>query len=239
MTTIYIGVDPGVTGALAVLDEKGGVEKVLGMPIVRAVTGKGSRTDYDVPAIRDFFESWQKVAQLFVTVEKTVPMPGTFARRRPRKEDGPIEPTDPHDFIKSEDLQIPWCGLCHKDRGDRIHEPETSVGASIANYHRGGAYRGFLFMLIALRIPHQFEVPQAWQNVMLAGTTGKDTKVRSVLAAHSLFPAVTLRRTERSKGLDHNLSDALLICEFGRRMRTGALPANERATVPPALPLFR
>jgi hypothetical protein len=238
VTTIYIGVDPGVTGAFAVLDEKGGVEKVIGMPTVLARAGKGSRTDYDVPAIRDFFEGWQQVGQLFVTVEKTVPMPGTFARRRPPKGEW-VEPTEPHDFVRSEDLRIPWCALCHKDKGDRLHEAEMSVGASIANYHRGGSYRGFLFMLITMRIPHQFEVPQAWQNVMLAGTAGKDTKVRSVLAAHSLFPGVTLRRNERSKGLDHNLSDALLICEFGRRMRTGALEVPGRKKAEPPLPLFR
>ena len=238
MTTLYVGVDPGVTGALAVLDEKGGVEKVVGMPTVLARAGKGSRTDYDVPAIRDFFEGWQKVGQLFVTIEKTVPMPGTFARKRPAK-DGPVEPNDPHAFVRSEDLRTPWCALCRHDKGDRIHQEELGVGASIANYHRGGAYRGFLFMLITMRIPHQFEVPQAWQNVMLAGTAGKDTKVRSVLAAHSLFPGVTLRRNERSKGLDHNLSDALLICEFGRRMRTGALEVPGRKKAEPPLPLFR
>jgi len=215
VTTLYLGVDPGVTGAIAVLDELGAVEKVIGMPMVKAPSGKGSRTDYDVPAIRDFFEGWQKVGQLFVTVEKSVPMPGTFPRKKPKKEE--------------EGEEMP----------DDAGPPPMSVGASIANYHRGGAYRGFLFMLITMRIPHQFEVPQAWQNVMLAGTAGKDTKVRSVLAAHSLFPAVTLRRTERSKGLDHNLSDALLIAEFGRRMRTGALEVPGRRPPAPPLPLFR
>ena len=236
MTTLYLGVDPGVTGAIAVLDEKGGVEKVVGMPTVLARAGKGSRTDYDVPAIRDFFEGWQKVGELFVTVEKTVPMPGTFARKKSPGEGSRADQA--HEYRSDGAARDPACSVCGQEMSDRIHQSPMSVGASIANYHRGGAYRGFLFMLITMRIPHQFEVPQAWQNVMLAGTAGKDTKVKSVLAAHSLFPGVTLRRNERSKGLDHNLSDALLICEFGRRMRTGALEVPGRKAVPP-LPLFR
>ena len=45
----------------------------------------------------------------------------------------------------------------------------------------------------------------------------KDTKNQSIATAKSLFPDVDLRRTERSKKMDDNKSDSILLAEYGRR----------------------
>ena len=214
MTTYYLGVDPGKSGAISILDEAGGLEKVLPIPVVRGAGKGGNRSEYDLVEIRGVLEEWRRVALLFVTVEKSRPLPMTFNRKRK----GPIEPGE----------EMP------DDEGP----PPMSIGGSIVNFHRGVA-RGWEWMLVGMGIPHQLVEPMSWQAVMLAGTSGTDTKQKSVLAAHRLFPNVSLRRTAKSKVLDHNLSDAILIGEFGRRMRVGALEVPGRKAPPPPPPLFR
>ena len=92
-----------------------------------------------------------------------------------------------------------------------------SFGGGIANFERGRC-TGWAWMLTALSIPYQLVPPRTWQKVMLAGTPGRDTKQRSIIAAQRLFPDVSLLRTERCRKPDHGLSDALLIAEFGRRV---------------------
>jgi hypothetical protein len=97
--------------------------------------------------------------------------------------------------------------------------PPGVKAGSIANYQRG-VMRGWEWMLAALGVPYQLVAPVTWMKAMHAGTPGADTKQRSILAAQRLFPAVSLRRSERSKKPDHNFCEALLLAEYGRR--TGA-----------------
>lgn len=59
--------------------------------------------------------------------------------------------------------------------------------------------------------------PRKWQRVMFAGVSKQDTKKMSIIAAKRLFPGVSLRRTEKCRTDDHNMADALLIAEYGRR----------------------
>jgi hypothetical protein len=99
---------------------------------------------------------------------------------------------------------------------------DTSAGGSIVNFNRGVS-RGFEWLLIALRIPHLAVPARTWQGVMHEGTPGTDTKQRSILAAHSLFPSVSMHRTARSKKLDDGCAEALLLAEYGRRTRRGLL----------------
>lgn len=133
-------------------------------------------------------------------------------------------------FVTLEKAQpMPFTFKRKKKEGEA--EADTGIGGTIVNYQRGFSM-GWVWMLAALRIPYQLVVPQTWQSVMLAGTSGSDTKQKSILACHRLFPGVSLRRTEKSKVLDHNLSDALLLAEFGRRLRLpGSLRIGE-AQVP-------
>lgn len=47
--------------------------------------------------------------------------------------------------------------------------------------------------------------------------TVKDVKKMSIVAAHRIFPDVSLKRTSRSLKDDDNFADSLLMAEYGRR----------------------
>lgn len=164
---IYIGVDPGKQGAVAVI--KGDDVDVLPMPIIPG--NKRARDEYDLVTIRDGLQTWKKEGAVFLTVEKLQPLPPKF-------------------------------------------------GGGIANFNRGCCV-GWAWMLTALAIPYQLVSPRTWQKVMHAGTPGADTKQKSILAAHRLFPGVHLRRSEKSRKLDDGMADALLLAEYGRRTHNG------------------
>lgn len=102
------------------------------------------------------------------------------------------------------------------------------MGGSIANWNRGGSYRLFEGLLTGLGIPFEFVLPQVWQRAMLSGTSGDDTKQRSITAAQRLFPQVSLLPTLRSRRPSDGLSDALLLAAYAQRQLAGG-PLFERA----------
>lgn len=68
---------------------------------------------------------------------------------------------------------------------------------------------GFRIVLVA---------PKKWQKEMYEGIRpNDDKKAMSVQAAKRLFPGHDIRRTERCKTPDDNLTDSLLIAEYARR----------------------
>lgn len=72
------------------------------------------------------------------------------------------------------------------------------------------------FIMCGLRIV--LVSPKKWQKEMFEGIKKMtDTKAMSVLAAKRLFPNVRLTRTEKCTKPDNNLTDSLLIAEYGRR----------------------
>ncbi len=93
-------------------------------------------------------------------------------------------------------------------------------GGGISNYQRGCS-TGWAWMLTGLGIRFQLPPPRQWQKVMHLGTSGADTKQKSIIAAQRLFPDVSLHRTEKCRKLDDGLADALLLAEFGRRTQEG------------------
>jgi len=95
------------------------------------------------------------------------------------------------------------------------------MGGASANYHRGYSRGLFEGILTALGIPYVLVSPRSWQKEMLQGTSGKDTKQRSVIAAQRLFPGVSLLPTERFRKASDGMADSLLIAEHGRRARGG------------------
>lgn len=167
---IYVGVDPGLSGAIAVIDSDTMEIEIQPMPIIK---GTG-RSQYDLFEIRNVLCLLPGYAEtypprIFVTIEKSQPLP-------PR------------------------------------------LGGGIANYRRGEAC-GWHWLLIGMGISHQLVGPLIWQKVMLAGTSGTDTKQKSIIAAQRLFPGQSLKRTERCRKPDDGMSDALLICAYGMRMQ--------------------
>lgn len=162
---IYLGVDPGLSGAIATIDSDTMVIDIQPMPIIK---GKG-RSQYDLVEIRNVLclLSTPAYPRIFVTVEKLQPLP-------------------------------------------------RKLGGGITNYRRGETI-GWSWLLTGMSIPHQLVRPQEWQKVMLAGTSGTDTKQRSIIAAQRLYPGQSLKRTDRCRKPDSGMSDALLLAAYGMR----------------------
>ncbi len=122
----------------------------------------------------------------------------------------------------------------------RVRRPDGSVlelGGSIGNYNRGAATWLFKGILTALGIPYQMVRPQAWMRVMHAGTSGRDTKQRSIVQAQRLFPDVSLLPTARSRKPSDGFADALLLAEYGRRqLGPGAESASPEIAAFPGSP---
>ncbi len=172
-STYCIGVDPGIHGAIVVLDPHGRPTVEL-MPTLESAKGKPA---YDLRRLSDLFVEVNRMVRaehrsLFLTVE-------------------------------------------------RLQAMAMEKGGTLANYGRGRALGIIEAMATAHDIPYQLAVPQVWQKSMLAGVEGADTKQRTVLAAQRLFPSVSLLRTPRSRKADHNIADALLLAEYGRRTCVG------------------
>ena len=87
-------------------------------------------------------------------------------------------------------------------------------------------------ILVIHKIPFTKIQPKKWQKEMWEGipiqqkpsstkkTMQTDTKLMSELVAKRLFPDLDLRRntdSTRSKKIDHNKVDSLLMCEYAKR----------------------
>ena len=75
---IFVGIDPGKTGALAFIDEASRVQQVMATPMRAGASG---RPEYDLMAIRQELRAWTRDgAQLHATVEKLHALPPRFNR---------------------------------------------------------------------------------------------------------------------------------------------------------------
>ena len=109
----------------------------------------------------------------------------------------------------------------------------SSAGATFAFGHICGVLEG---VLAALAIPYQKVPPKTWQNAVwthddkvfvsrerkvkgeIKTVSTVDPKKTSLKAAARLFPDVDFRRSAKCRDADDNKCDAMLICEYGRRM---------------------
>ena len=87
---VVIGVDPGLGGAIAVLDAHGTLEALADTPTLTLRVSRGTRQAYDVPGMVELLKSYAG-HQCHVFIEESQPMPGQGTRsmfthhtRRPR-----------------------------------------------------------------------------------------------------------------------------------------------------------
>lgn len=175
MTKVWIGIDPGLQGAIAILAPD---EIVVGpMPVVSAA--KGGRDQYDLPAIVELLDTQAAIHgahHVLVTCEKLQPMP-------------------------------------------------MEKGGTIANYYRGRSMAIVEGICTALGIPYQLVSPREWQKWAHAGTSGEDTKQRSIMAAQRMFPGVSLLRTPKSRVPHDGMAESLLLASWARRTLTNGTEA--------------
>lgn len=86
-----------------------------------------------------------------------------------------------------------------------------------------GELRG---ILVALGIPYALIQPQTWSEEFAHGVEEKDKlkryraiKVARKKIATDLFPGIDLRESDRCKTPHEGMVDALLLAEFGYRLR--------------------
>ena len=139
-------------------------------------------------------------------------------------------------------------GLCDQIRNqltegchvfvEQVHAIHGSAAG--ATFTFGGIYYAVQAILCTLEQPFTLVQPKAWQKVMYQGipelrkapiliTKGKragstikgrlDTKAMSLLAATRLYPTAYLRKNDRCRVEHDGIVDALLIADYGRRMR--------------------
>lgn len=161
---IFLGIDPGLKGALAWIRDSGETGWVP-MPVVKGSKGK---PEYDVLGLLTVLKRIETGAFVYAVSERLQPLP-------------------------------------------------PAMGGSQANYARGRALGLLEGVLVACSIPYQLVRPMDWQKVMLAGTSGSDTKQRSIIACHRLFPMVDLLATPRCRKPHDGAADALLLADFARR----------------------
>lgn len=117
-----------------------------------------------------------------------------------------------------------------------IEDVHAIVGSSAKATFQFGFNKGYLIGLLAAnKIPYVLVQPKEWQKEMWSNhdmvinykkvtvkgkeTTRKEinTKQTSINACKRLFPTLDLRKSERSKKIDDNKVDSILLCEYGRR----------------------
>lgn len=75
---IYLGIDNGINGALAVYDSDTNEMKAFVMPIIKVQKAKGNKNEYNIPEIVQWFNQFNQQVKM-VILEKAQPFPGQGA----------------------------------------------------------------------------------------------------------------------------------------------------------------
>lgn len=76
---MYLGIDPGLSGAVAVLDEAGALVALHDVPVLTLSTSRGTRQEYDVPGLVALLAPYAGL-QAHVILEASQAMPGQGTR---------------------------------------------------------------------------------------------------------------------------------------------------------------
>jgi hypothetical protein len=75
---VHIGIDPGLQGAVAILDDAGALVALHDVPTLTVPTSRGSRQEYDLPAMAALLAP--SVPHGHVVIEEAQAMPGQGVR---------------------------------------------------------------------------------------------------------------------------------------------------------------
>lgn len=75
---IYIGIDGGIAGALAMYNSETNDLETIPMPVVKVASAKGNKNQYDIPRIIEWLKQFQSTAKMIV-LEKAQAFPGQGA----------------------------------------------------------------------------------------------------------------------------------------------------------------
>lgn len=105
-----------------------------------------------------------------------------------------------------------------------IEKQHTKPFQSITSaFTTGGGYDALCQALTDFEIPFEEKTAKAWQGEFgILGAKG-DTKEQARHMCEKLFPALDLRGSPTSRVPHKGHVDAVLICEYARRLHAGAL----------------
>lgn len=118
------------------------------------------------------------------------------------------------------DMILDMCSKCDVSKTVVIIEDVHALAGSAAGstFAFGGIFFALRMAFIMCGLKLVQVTPKKWQKEMYEGVKKcDDIKAMSVLAAKRLFPNHDLRKTKRAIKPDNNLTDSLLIAEYGRR----------------------
>ena len=124
------------------------------------------------------------------------------------------------DMHELSNLLIEIVSKCDIDRTMAVIEDVHALprSAAKATFTFGGICYAIRMGLSMLGVSVVLVAPKKWQKEMYEGIKpDPDKKVMSIQAAKRLFPNNDLRRTSNCKKPDDNLTDSLLIAEYGWR----------------------
>ena len=117
----------------------------------------------------------------------------------------------------------------YKDIVCVIEDVHAIFGSSAKATFQFGLCKGYLLGLLAAnRIPYHLVQPKEWQKEMwtnadkvirykVDGGKMTDTKNTSINACKRIFPHLDLRKSSKSKKIDDNKVDSILMSEYARR----------------------
>ena len=106
------------------------------------------------------------------------------------------------------------CGY-HGAAVERLMALPVTMGGGWTNYARGESL-AWEWLLRSRGIPVVRPLPVQWQKKAFLGSTGEDSKTRSILEAQRRWPGVNLFRTPRSRNLDDGFADALHLAQYAK-----------------------
>lgn len=176
MAKIFVGIDPGIEGAIAVIGGK--TDKVFKMPTRKEIVSGKNRNRVNLVKLAVLWDMEVMIydrADVFAVIEKLSP--------------------------------IAHIG---KPKGDKKNA-SAGFGVATTNFRLGESVGQLHALLSMTEIAHD-EIP--WRTWAPAFGIPKKDKEMSLHKARQLFPAVKLPNKS-----DHGKAEALLLAEFGRRLR--------------------
>lgn len=189
----YVGIDPGVTGAVAAIGE--GIDTGLFDLPVMVIEGKKRRTVLDLPMTRDLLMAVVGNAgrdRVMVLLEAA--SLGAAMKRKATHSDAGSSPLADNSFGSEE-------------KGGQ------SVVTLANTFLLNGQIQGMLVSLAYFYgIRYEIINPQVWKRAMMPGEARDKDAARQ--KAIQLFPSVA---EELKLKKHHNRAEALLLAEWGRR----------------------
>jgi len=188
--TVYVGIDPGIKGALALLDDNSDVIETRKMPLDRA---------------RKFcpIETWKLLKEIdniaadrfdnvSCCIEGLLSLPSDTAKIKT--------------LFKSYEILPRTC------IAEKIKVELSKTDGRVGSVTMGKNFGILIGQIAAMGWKYVVISPRSWQAIVHQGITGPTAKIRSYNFVKSIFPDVDV--SKRGGGFDDGITDALCIAYY-------------------------